>query len=217
MNIHFVITGAISTTAPPASDKRESILAAALDLFAERTFDGTPVPLIAERAGVAAGTIYRYFDSKEALVNALYRRWKGAFRDLLASAVATGGTHEERFRLIWRGQCEFATEHPAALAFLEGQHHEAYLDDESRALASDIDASVTTYVRGAQADGAMREGSPEMLMAMAFGAFVGFVKQNRVAGRALDERAIRASADIMWSALQETDTKTNAMNRKATR
>lgn len=51
----------------PAADKREAILAAALDLFAERTFEGTPVPLIAERAGVATGTIYRYFESKETL------------------------------------------------------------------------------------------------------------------------------------------------------
>jgi AcrR family transcriptional regulator len=47
-----------------------------LDLFAERGFYGTAVPLIAERAGVGAGTIYRYFDNKEALVNALYQKWK---------------------------------------------------------------------------------------------------------------------------------------------
>ena len=57
-------------------DKREAILDAALDLFVERGFHGTAVPQIAERAGVGAGTIYRYFESKEALVNALYQRWK---------------------------------------------------------------------------------------------------------------------------------------------
>src|SRR6478736_3876176 len=102
MNIHFV-TGTTTTIAHSTPDKREAILEAALELFAERTFDGTAVPLIAERAGVAAGTIYRYFDSKEALVNALYRRWKGALRDALAQAMAVGGTDEERFRLMWEG------------------------------------------------------------------------------------------------------------------
>src|SRR5689334_15289154 len=60
-------------------DKREAILAAALELFVERGFYGTAVPEIAERAGVGAGTIYRYFESKETLVNELYREQKMRF------------------------------------------------------------------------------------------------------------------------------------------
>ena len=57
-------------------DKYEAILEAALPLFVERGFYGTAVPAVADRAGVAAGTIYHHFASKEAMVNALYRRWK---------------------------------------------------------------------------------------------------------------------------------------------
>ena len=217
MNIHSVTASIAAHAVSPAADKREAILAAALDLFAERTFEGTAVPLIAEKAGVAAGTIYRYFDSKEALVNALYRRWKGVLREALPEAIAAGGTPEDRFRLMWRGLWSFATEHPQALAFLETQHHEAYLDEESRALASAIDASVTAYVRSAQAEGAMRDAPPEMLLALAFGAFVGFVKQARGNGRDLDESAMRASADVMWSALRAGDEKTAARRRKESR
>src|SRR5262245_31156210 len=67
------------------TDKREAILSAALELFAERGFHGTAVPLVAEKAGVGAGTIYRYFESKEALVNALFQQWKEA----IGSAVLT--------------------------------------------------------------------------------------------------------------------------------
>lgn len=184
------------------ADKREAILEAALELFAERTFDGTPVPRIAERAGVAAGTIYRYFDGKEALVNALYRRCKGELRDVLAEAIAVGRTHEERFRLMWRGQWQFAADHPHALGFLETQNHESYLDAESRGLAAEIDAAATAYVRAAQADGAMRAGAPEMLIAIVFGGFVGMVKQARPDGLAFDDEKVRASADVMWSALR---------------
>ncbi|MGZ3428822.1 MAG: helix-turn-helix domain-containing protein, partial [Polyangia bacterium] len=61
---------------PSDEAKSDAILKAALELFVERGFHGTPVPLVAERAGVGAGTIYRSFESKEALVNALYQRWK---------------------------------------------------------------------------------------------------------------------------------------------
>ncbi len=216
MNIHSVTTTTpLAPSAEPA-DKREAILDAALELFAERTFDGTAVPLIAERAGVAAGTIYRYFDGKEALVNALYRRCKGELRDVLAEAIAAGRTHEERFRLIWCGQWLFAAEHPNALAFLETQHHGAYLDAESRALAAEIDAAATTYVRTAQNDGAIRRAPPEMLIALAFGAFVGIVKQAGPGGLLFDEDAVRASADVMWSALRSDVSEKKAARRKDT-
>ena len=53
MNIHSVTTNAVtSTLSTEPVEKREAILDAALELFAQRTFDGTPVPLIEERAGV---------------------------------------------------------------------------------------------------------------------------------------------------------------------
>ena len=215
MNIHSVTTtAAIAIPSTEPVDKREAILDAALELFAERTFEGTPVPLIAERAGVAAGTIYRYFENKEALVNALYRRCKGELRDVLAGAIATGTTHEERFRLLWRGQWLFAAEHPHALAFLETQHHEAYLDAESHALSGDIEVAAVAYVRAAQADGTIRNAPPEMLIALAFGAFVGMVKQAGPGGLLFDEDAARASADVMWSALREEQHETKTARRK---
>ena len=42
-----------------AKNKRDDIMEAALILFAERGYDGTTVPMIAEKAKVGAGTIYR--------------------------------------------------------------------------------------------------------------------------------------------------------------
>src|SRR5262249_44827993 len=63
----------------PTVDKRAAILNAALELFEERGFEATSVPEIAGRAQVAVGTIYRYFVSKEAVVNALYRLWRERF------------------------------------------------------------------------------------------------------------------------------------------
>lgn len=64
---------------PALTDKQEQIMKASLDLFIERGFDGTTMPMISKRANVGAGTIYRYFDSKEALVNILYQRSLSAF------------------------------------------------------------------------------------------------------------------------------------------
>src|SRR5688572_30635070 len=74
-----VITGTASDRRAAPADKSEAIMNAALDLFVEKGFHGTAVPEIADKAGVGAGTIYRYFENKEALVNALYRQEKERF------------------------------------------------------------------------------------------------------------------------------------------
>lgn len=57
-----------------AKNKQEDIFDAAMQLFAERGYDGTTIPMIAEKANVGAGTIYRYFENKEALVNSLFSK-----------------------------------------------------------------------------------------------------------------------------------------------
>ncbi|MBI5062888.1 MAG: TetR/AcrR family transcriptional regulator [Desulfatitalea sp.] len=55
------------TFAKIAEDKRERLLREAARLFAERGFNQTDVAELASRAGVAKGSIYNYFDSKEDL------------------------------------------------------------------------------------------------------------------------------------------------------
>ena len=56
----------------PEGELRDRIDAAALHLFAERGAAATPMPMIAAAAGVAVGSLYRYYASKEELVARLY-------------------------------------------------------------------------------------------------------------------------------------------------
>jgi len=63
---------------------RERLVRAALELFTSQGFHASTTPQIAARAGIAEGTIYRHFQSKEHLLNELYR---AAVR-MLTNAVA---------------------------------------------------------------------------------------------------------------------------------
>jgi len=54
------------------NSKKDRILRATLKLITENGFHATPVSMIAQEAGVGAGTIYRYFKSKESIINELY-------------------------------------------------------------------------------------------------------------------------------------------------
>ena len=55
------------------TERREAILAAALDEFSARGFAATRLDDVAQRAGVAKGTIYLYFRDKESLFQELVR------------------------------------------------------------------------------------------------------------------------------------------------
>jgi AcrR family transcriptional regulator len=76
-----------------AADRREAILAAALDVFAEHGYHETSLESVAARAGVSKALIYEHFDSKRELHRALLERYVHELlgRVVDASAVAEPG------------------------------------------------------------------------------------------------------------------------------
>jgi TetR/AcrR family fatty acid metabolism transcriptional regulator len=74
MNIHSVLPAAKSIDRPERADKREAILRAAIDVFAGRGFFNAQVADVARAAGVAAGTVYLYFRSKDDLLVSIFER-----------------------------------------------------------------------------------------------------------------------------------------------
>ena len=71
-------------------EKREAVMQAALELVGEHGFHGSPMALIAERAGVAAGTIYRFFDSKDTLIKEIYASLEGQLLAAVTQGYPTG-------------------------------------------------------------------------------------------------------------------------------
>jgi TetR/AcrR family fatty acid metabolism transcriptional regulator len=87
---------------PAVGDKREAILGAATHVFARHGFFNAQVADVARAAGVAAGTVYLYFRSKDDLLVSLFERtMKAAIAD--GRAVLVGATDpRERLKRIAR-------------------------------------------------------------------------------------------------------------------
>jgi AcrR family transcriptional regulator len=193
--------------------KSDMILDAALDLFETRSYGATPVPMLADSAGVAAGTIYRYFPGKEGVVNALYQRWKTALATAILDGLDPDDAPSDAFDGIWRRLCGFVVENPTAFAFLETHHHQPYLSADSRHIGEDLDSSMSELVGRWQRAGVVRPGNPDLLVAQVYGGLVGVV-------RALRERSIELPADLAdqtiggaWSLLAKTSQATEQSTR----
>jgi AcrR family transcriptional regulator len=154
---------------------RQALLDAALSVFTEHTYAGSIVPMVAERAGVAVGTMYRHFPSKQALGNAVYQQWKGLLVDRLA-VPGEGMSTRAEFARMWAVLREFATTHAEAFAFLEYQQHAGYLDDDSAKLTERSNRLGAELIARGQERGEVRAGDPNVLVALAYGAFIGLAK-----------------------------------------
>lgn len=79
-------------TVKPPDQRRREILDAATELFRDRGFDVVTVQGIAGRAGVAAGTVYLYFPSKEAILVAIQEDFEAGllerFSEIAAAVLA---------------------------------------------------------------------------------------------------------------------------------
>jgi AcrR family transcriptional regulator len=71
-----------------ARDRAQAILDAATDLFAEQGAWTTPTSAISRAAGIAEGTLFTYFKTKDALMQALYRSLKAEFAQGLAAELS---------------------------------------------------------------------------------------------------------------------------------
>ena len=102
MNIHSVALTAVPRRDSTPGPKRDAILRAAIDVFAERGFFSAQVADIARAAGVAAGTVYLYFKSKDDLLVSIFDRSMREGLTLGRAAVADLDDPRERLRRLAR-------------------------------------------------------------------------------------------------------------------
>ncbi|MFD8071343.1 TetR/AcrR family transcriptional regulator [Streptomyces sp. NBC_00510] len=96
---------------------RQKLFQAAVTLIAEQGFSATTVDEIAERAGVAKGTVYYNFASKNELFEELLRHGVGlltaSLREAGAGVTARGGSHVDAIDAMIRAGLAFIAEYPS--------------------------------------------------------------------------------------------------------
>lgn len=205
MNIHSSTTSnktrtAARTPRPQVKDKRSAILQAALKVFAEGGVNGVPMPVVAKHAKVGTGTIYRYFESKELLVNELFRELKVAINQRLYSNLDLTRPSREVFAEVWQRMVQFTREEPDTYRFVELQDHRPYLDAASKQLEREALTPILEQYRTLQKRGVFRSDMrAEVLMTLVWGAFVHLIKAERDGHIELSEADINAARDACWA------------------
>ena len=175
MNIHSVMplnALARRSDAPPGR-KRDAILRAAIDVFAERGFFNAQVADIARAAGVAAGTVYLYFKGKDDLLVSIFER---SMREGLATGRAAAANlrdPRERLRRLARAHlARLGHDRNLAIVFqVELRQSTKFMERLSATLLRDYLGLIREAVADGQREGLFRADVKATAMAkMLFGA-----------------------------------------------
>ncbi|WP_027953584.1 MULTISPECIES: TetR/AcrR family transcriptional regulator [Halobacillus] len=157
---------------PTNRTKREDILDSALKLFAERGFDATTIPMIAGDARVGAGTIYRYFENKEVLVNTLFQHYVQAFKGMLEEEYPQESSSREQFHHLFQRMVQFTNEHEHALYFIKTHNGAYFLNESSRKQFSCLWKILRDFLDKGKERGEIRQLPSLALIAIIFGGFL---------------------------------------------
>ena len=105
-------------------------------MVAEHGLHGAGMSAVAKRAGVATGTAYVYYDSKEALLLDAYREVKLELGSAAVAAVNAHADPTDRFHSIWKGVYRHLAADPARARFLVQVDHSP-LAEQAHAVALD--------------------------------------------------------------------------------
>ena len=83
------------------SDKKTQLIEASIDLFAQEGFWNTPTSRIAKHAGVATGTLFNYFESKDALIDEVYLQLKHEWFNHIMDGFPQNGDIKESLEHVW--------------------------------------------------------------------------------------------------------------------
>ncbi|GAD50081.1 putative TetR family transcriptional regulator [Caenibius tardaugens NBRC 16725] len=138
-------------------DRRNSIIAAARDVFATKGFNGTAIADIAKIAGTSDGLIYRYFNGKRELLEAVLDDFYGSILEEVAQAIAAAPDFRTRLqRLIEHHVAVFARDTGLCRLFItEVRNLEGYVGSDSQALNRRYTALLAPVLETGIAEGAL--------------------------------------------------------------
>src|SRR6266571_5119208 len=143
---------------PTLGPKRDALLRAAIDVFAERGFFNAQVADVAHAAGVAAGTVYLYFRSKDDLLVSIFER---TMRECLtqgrASAAATPDPRERLRRFAQLHLAHLGRDRNLAVVFqVELRQSTKFMERFSATLLRDYLGLIRAAIADGQAAGVFR-------------------------------------------------------------
>lgn len=188
-----------------SNNKEDDINKAAMHLFAKRGYDGTTIPMIAKRANVGVGTIYRYFANKESLVNDLFIKCITLMKNSIMENYPCNATIKEQYSHIYNSLFQFAINDRDAFLFFNTQDdaYVYYLNQDSKKAANEFLNLFIDLVREGEQKGAIYSAlAPEVVMVLIYspiGMVINMIEHGQLS---YSSELIKELEERTWNAIR---------------
>ncbi len=186
-------------------EKRSEIVHAALELIAENGFHGAPMAMIAERANVGAGTIYRYFENKDVLINGLCQDLEERMYPVILTGYSADSPLRDRFLHLGAALLRYFIGNPLDFRFLEQFHNSPYGVEHRRDKILGKNAGYNVFRELFQA-GVSRQVMKDLplviLFALAFGPLLAVARDHILNFITLDDDLIARTVEASWDGIR---------------
>ncbi len=182
--------------------KKRAIFESTLRLIREFGFHGTPMSQIAQEAGVATGTIYHYFTSKDQLIVELYHYTRERMQQVIFKDNDRALPYPERFTAVWMNLVKYYIQHPEVLSFLEQFFSSPYVKDvypEDRVCFQD---EVSVFLKQGVQEGYVKPLDINIISAAYIGTVSATAKRNIHGRFALKEEDLKKMIAIIWDGIK---------------
>jgi AcrR family transcriptional regulator len=190
------------------SDKREEIMHAALELIAEHGFHGAPMAMVADRAGVGAGTIYRYFESKDALITEIFSELEKKVVESLMEGYSRDRSLRDRFIHLSTMIIRYFIANAIHFRFIEQYMNSPYGVSLRRerllGKARDIDLFRHLLQEGIDRR-ALKDLPLTLHFALAFGPILSLLRDHILGFVELDDALIQKAVEACWDGVRRQD------------
>ncbi len=191
------------------AEKKQAIFESTLELIKEHGFHGAPMSLVAKNAGVAAGTIYHYFESKEQLICELYHYNKERITSVLDSSMDADIPCREKFFRIWTHLYAFYVQQPNVLIFFEQFVNSPFKSDRS---PDHFKGKLYDFFAEGIKRGHFKVVKPEILVVLTMGSIHATAKLRMFGKMVLSRNDLDRVVTILWDGMVRSTRKgTGAM------
>jgi AcrR family transcriptional regulator len=184
-------------------DKRMAILDATLGLISKNGFHGTAMSMVAKEAGVSAGIIYHYFESKDDLMDELYRTIKRQFGQVIMDSFDQNQPLKTQIRRILGLMIRYYIQRPLESAFLEQYTRSPYYSPQIEAEVSQYYRPLIECFKRAQQEMIVKDFPDAVISTLTLDVATSLAQKHAAGFLNLTDELIERIIDASWEAIRQ--------------
>ncbi len=180
-------------------DKKEKIINTAIKLFVAQGFENTPTSQISKEAGVATGTMFHHFKTKEDLINASYIFAKRSMLEAVTKDFSDDDPVRESTKKIWCSLLKWGVKNKLLSDFIQKFYNSVYISKIARSeVEKGFERIGMVFVKGVK-DKTFKQLPVDLLGELTMGNYYVFVNKYST----IDAKILQKSFEVLWDMLKK--------------